>query len=79
MATLLSTVQEIRRSQRAEGAAAILAIGTANPANSVSQEEYPDYYFRVTKSQHLTDLKQKFKAMCKQADEHMHKYSGQVA
>ncbi|KAF7002282.1 hypothetical protein CFC21_017791 [Triticum aestivum] len=64
MATLLSTVREIRRSQRAEGAAAVLAIGTANPANCVSQEEYPDYYFRVTKSQHLTDLKQKFKAMC---------------
>ncbi|KAE8792433.1 Chalcone synthase [Hordeum vulgare] len=54
----LSSVREIRHSQRANGPAAILAIGTANPPNCVSQKEYPDYYFRVTKSQHLTDLKQ---------------------
>jgi hypothetical protein len=60
-----ATVCEIRRSQRADGAAAVLAIGTANPPNCVSQEEYPDYYFRVTKSEHLTDLKHKFKTMCK--------------
>ncbi|CAM0870348.1 unnamed protein product [Alopecurus aequalis] len=44
--------------------AAVLAIGTANPPNCVLQEEYPDYYFRVTKSQHLTQLKDKFKTMC---------------
>lgn len=55
---------EIRRQQRADGHAAVLAIGTANPPNCVSQDEYPDYYFRVTKSQHLTDLKHKFKTMC---------------
>jgi hypothetical protein len=60
-----STVAEIRRSQRADGPAAVLAIGTANPPNCVSQEEYPDYYFRVTRSEHLTDLKQKLKNMCK--------------
>uniref|UniRef100_A0ACD6AK34 Uncharacterized protein n=2 Tax=Avena sativa TaxID=4498 RepID=A0ACD6AK34_AVESA len=62
--TLQPTVHEIRRSQRADGPAAILAIGTANPPNCVSQEEYPDLYFRVSKTQHLTELKQKFKAMC---------------
>ena len=61
----LSMVHEIRRSQRADGPAAVLAIGTANPPNCVSQEEYPDYYFRVTNSEHLTYLKQKFKTMCK--------------
>uniref|UniRef100_A0ACD5WE92 Uncharacterized protein n=1 Tax=Avena sativa TaxID=4498 RepID=A0ACD5WE92_AVESA len=60
----LPTVLEIRRSGRADGPAAVLAIGTANPPNCVSQEEYPDYYFRITKSQHLTELKQKFKTMC---------------
>ncbi|KAF7040368.1 hypothetical protein CFC21_050279 [Triticum aestivum] len=60
----LSSVREIRRSQRADGPAAVLAIGTANPANCVSQEEYPDYYFRVTKSQHLTDLKKQLKTFC---------------
>ncbi|VAH40007.1 unnamed protein product [Triticum turgidum subsp. durum] len=64
--TTLPSVGEIRRLQRAEGPAAILAVGTANPPNCVSQEEYPDYYFRITKSQHLTDLKQKLKSFCKQ-------------
>lgn len=64
MASSSSILCEIRRSQRAEGPASVLAIGTANPPNCVSQEEYPDYYFRVTKSQHLTDLKQKLKTMC---------------
>jgi hypothetical protein len=63
--TRASTMAEIRRLQRADGPAAVLAIGTANPPNCVPQEEYPDYYFRVTKSEHLTDLKQKFKTMCK--------------
>ncbi|KAF7005403.1 hypothetical protein CFC21_020529 [Triticum aestivum] len=62
--TTLPSVGEIRRLQRAEGPAAILAVGTANPPNCVSQEEYPDYYFRITKSQHLTDLKQKLKSFC---------------
>ncbi|TVU24623.1 hypothetical protein EJB05_27072, partial [Eragrostis curvula] len=32
---------------------AVLAIGTANPANCV---QYVDWYFRVTKSDHLTGL-----------------------
>ena len=58
-------VSEIRGAQRAEGCAAMLAIGTANPANQVSQEEYPYYYFRVTKSEHLTDHKDTFKIICK--------------
>ena len=58
-------VSEIRCGPRAEGSAALLAVGTANPANKVSQEEYPDYYFRVTKSEHLTDHKDTFKIICK--------------
>uniref|UniRef100_A0ACD6ALD1 Uncharacterized protein n=1 Tax=Avena sativa TaxID=4498 RepID=A0ACD6ALD1_AVESA len=60
-----NNVREIRRSQRADGLAAVLAIGTANPAHCVSQEDYPDYYFRVTKSEHLSDLKDTFKKLCK--------------
>ncbi|CAM0884300.1 unnamed protein product [Alopecurus aequalis] len=59
-----SSVCEIRRLQRADGPAAVLAIGTANPPNCLSQEEYRDYYFRATKSEHLTDLKLKLKSMC---------------
>jgi len=41
-----------------------LAIGTANPKNEVYQADYPDFYFRMTKSEHMTDLKQKFQRMC---------------
>ncbi|PKA56868.1 Chalcone synthase 8 [Apostasia shenzhenica] len=59
-----SGLEVIRRAQRADGPAAVLAIGTATPANFVYQEEYPDYYFRITQSEHLTDLKEKFKRMC---------------
>ncbi|KAJ3669386.1 hypothetical protein LUZ60_011338 [Juncus effusus] len=60
----MATVEEIRQAQRAQGPATILAIGTATPANCVQQADYPDYYFRVTKSEHLTELKEKFKRMC---------------
>ncbi|TVU06563.1 hypothetical protein EJB05_49784 [Eragrostis curvula] len=58
------TVEELRKQQRAEGPATVLAIGTATPTNYVYQADYPDYYFRITKSEHLTDLKEKFKRMC---------------
>ena len=60
-----SSVCEIRRSRRAEGPAAVLAIGTANPPNGMSQEEYLEFYFRATNSHHLTDLKHQLKALCK--------------
>ncbi|KAF2598429.1 hypothetical protein F2Q68_00012002 [Brassica cretica] len=58
------SLDEIRKAQRADGPASILAIGTANPPNQVIQAEYPDYYFRITNSEHMTDLKEKFKRMC---------------
>ncbi|KAK2643900.1 hypothetical protein Ddye_019095 [Dipteronia dyeriana] len=58
------SVEEFRRSQRAEGPAAIMAIGKAIPPNCVDQSTYPDYYFRVTNSEHKTDLKKKFKRIC---------------
>ncbi|ESR47388.1 hypothetical protein CICLE_v10003127mg, partial [Citrus x clementina] len=38
-------------------------IGTANPANCVYQTDYPDFYFRITSSNHMTELKEKFKRM----------------
>ncbi|XP_078155846.1 chalcone synthase 2-like [Carex rostrata] len=60
----MSKVDEIRQAQRAQGPATILAIGTATPANCINQADYPDYYFRITKSEHMTDLKEKFKRMC---------------
>lgn len=57
-------IEEIRNRQRAAGPANILAIGTATPSNCVYQADYPDYYFRITNSEHMTDLKLKFKRMC---------------
>ncbi|KAK7387619.1 hypothetical protein VNO78_28540 [Psophocarpus tetragonolobus] len=59
------SVAEIRRAQRAEGPATVLAIGTATPPNCVEQSTYPDYYFRITNSEHKSELKEKFKRMCK--------------
>lgn len=69
------TVEEIRKLQRADGPATVLAIGTATPSNCVYQADYPDYYFRITKSDHMTDLKEKFKRMCDKSTirkRHMH-------
>ncbi|XP_074275139.1 chalcone synthase-like [Silene latifolia] len=60
----MASIEEIRQAQRADGPATILAIGTATPPNCVYQADYPDYYFRVTKSEHMTDLKEKFRRMC---------------
>nr|AAG43356.1 chalcone synthase [Cardamine penzesii] len=71
----MPSLDEIRKAQRADGPAGILAIGTANPANYVIQAEYPDYYFRITNSEHMTDLKEKFKRMCDKSTirkRHMH-------
>ncbi|KAL1817311.1 hypothetical protein DCAR_0521746 [Daucus carota subsp. sativus] len=58
------SVDEMMKNQRAKGPATILAIGTAAPPNCYSQAEYPDFYFRVTKSDHKTELKEKFKRIC---------------
>ncbi|PUZ45071.1 hypothetical protein GQ55_8G190900 [Panicum hallii var. hallii] len=59
-----TVLNELRRAQRADGPAAVLAIGTAVPANCVRQDDFTDWYFRVTKSDHLTELKAKMKRMC---------------
>ncbi|WMV56755.1 hypothetical protein MTR67_050140 [Solanum verrucosum] len=57
------TVDKIRRTQRAMGPATVLAIGTANPSNCYDQSIYPDYFFRVTGSEHKIELMNKFKRM----------------
>ncbi|KAJ1255357.1 hypothetical protein BS78_K254500 [Paspalum vaginatum] len=57
-------VREIRCAQRGDGPAAVLGIGTANPAHCLLQDDFPDYYFRVTNKEHLTDLKDTFKKLC---------------
>lgn len=53
-----------RCAQQSNRTAAVLAIGTSNPVNCVSQDEYADWYFRVTKSEHLAKLKDKMKRIC---------------
>ena len=57
--------EQMRVKKQGQGQAKILAIGTANPSNSVYQTTYPDYYFRITSSEHMTELKEKFKRICK--------------
>ena len=61
----MATVQQIRHAQRSDGPAAVLAIGTANPVSCMLQNDYADYYFRVTNSEHHADLKDKLKRICK--------------
>lgn len=61
------TMEEIRKAQRAEGLATILAISTATPPNCVIQADYPDYYFGITNSEHMTELKEKFKLLCEKS------------
>nr|XP_043634288.1 chalcone synthase 2-like [Erigeron canadensis] len=60
----MSSQNEFRKAQQAEGPAAILAIGTATPPNRVLQSTFADYYFRVTKSDGLKELKKKFERIC---------------
>ncbi|KAJ0507531.1 putative chalcone synthase [Helianthus annuus] len=57
-------VETIRETQRARGLATILAIGTATPLSYINQDDYADYYFRVTNSEHMIKLKEKFKRIC---------------
>ena len=51
--------------ERSDGPATVLAIGTAVPPNVFLQKDYPDFYFDITNSNHQTELKHKFKRMCK--------------
>ena len=51
--------------ERAQGPASVLAIGTANPPNEFLQSNYPDFYFNITNSNHMTNLKVKFQRICK--------------
>ncbi|CAL5032811.1 unnamed protein product [Urochloa decumbens] len=58
-------MHESRSMEHGEGPATVLAIGTANPSGAiVPQDEFADQFFRVTKSEHLTYLKEKLKRIC---------------
>ncbi|TVU13585.1 hypothetical protein EJB05_40645 [Eragrostis curvula] len=60
-------VRESRpRRRHAEGPAAVLAIGTANPSGTiVPQDEFADQFFRMSNCDHLADLKGKLNRICK--------------
>ncbi|KAF7844282.1 chalcone synthase-like [Senna tora] len=45
----------------------ILAIGTANPTNCIYQDDFTDYYFRVTNINHMPGLKAKLKRICEKS------------
>ncbi|KAH9691067.1 Chalcone synthase [Citrus sinensis] len=64
----MEKVKDGKNQQQGGGLATILAIGTANPPNCLYQADYPDYYFRVTNSDHMTLLKQKFKRICEKSN-----------
>ncbi|CAD6253934.1 unnamed protein product [Miscanthus lutarioriparius] len=59
----------------AGGKAAILGIGKAVPVHVYEQKTFPEYYFEITNSNHLVDLKAKFEKICeKTATEKRHMY-----
>ncbi|XP_030545256.2 chalcone synthase-like [Rhodamnia argentea] len=73
MASSYGKIQEALK--KPQGPATILAIGTANPPNIIYQADYPDYYFRVTNSEHMTLWKDKFRRICEKTmirKRHMH-------
>ncbi|KAK9054225.1 hypothetical protein SSX86_025303 [Deinandra increscens subsp. villosa] len=57
-------LETLRETQRARGLATILAVGIATPSNCLYQADYVNYYFRVTNSEHMIGLKEKFKRIC---------------
>ncbi|KAL8231111.1 hypothetical protein R6Q57_000889 [Mikania cordata] len=50
---LYKFAEKMKRYGETQGSGTILAIGTANPPHCYYQSNYPDYYFRVTKSEHM--------------------------
>ncbi|ERN00547.1 hypothetical protein AMTR_s00102p00093300 [Amborella trichopoda] len=57
------SVEELRKAQRADGPATVLAILTANPVNVVEQAHFPDFYFNSTNLQDAY-LRDKFSRLC---------------
>ncbi|KAK6289773.1 hypothetical protein POUND7_001314 [Theobroma cacao] len=65
--TAMALPENFGRRKPAQSLATILSIGKATPAYCISQADFPDYYFRVTKSEHMTQLKEKFKRICEKS------------
>ncbi|XVF39149.1 hypothetical protein PTKIN_Ptkin01aG0012700 [Pterospermum kingtungense] len=63
----MESLKKAMETCKAEGLANVLAIGTANPPYCFYQADYPDYYFQLTKSQHMKELKDQFKRICEKS------------
>jgi hypothetical protein len=61
----------IRSQQRAEGPATVLGIGTAVPPTEFPQSSYPDLFFDICNCNEKTELKAKFKRICKAPATHI--------
>nr|QDF63004.1 chalcone isomerase [Lindsaea orbiculata] len=57
-----------RHGQPGQGPASVLAMGSATPPHIFLQKDYPDFFFRVTQSDHMTDLKRKFERICERSN-----------
>ncbi|KAH7658683.1 Naringenin-chalcone synthase protein [Dioscorea alata] len=55
------------KAKKGSGLASVLALGTANPPNVFYQDDFPDYYFRITNNEHRVELKEKFKRICERS------------
>ncbi|EES08598.1 hypothetical protein BDA96_05G150200 [Sorghum bicolor] len=64
---LATVLHDIHQRQRADGPAAMLGIGTANPTNCVLQDQFADWFFHVTKSDHLAESTAKMKKICERS------------
>ncbi|XP_042397481.1 phenylpropanoylacetyl-CoA synthase-like [Zingiber officinale] len=64
---MAAVMEAFSRTPPADGAANVLAIGTANPSHFVDQMQYPEYYFRITDAEGKTELQQKFKRICEKS------------
>ena len=60
-----AAVDHHQKKNKAGGLASVLALATANPPNVVYQDNFPDYFFKVTNSEHMVELKEKLKRVCK--------------
>ncbi|XVF39145.1 hypothetical protein PTKIN_Ptkin01aG0012300 [Pterospermum kingtungense] len=63
----MESLKKAMETCKAERLANVLAIGTANPPYCFYQADYPDYYFELTKSEHMKELKHKFKRICEKS------------
>jgi chalcone synthase len=61
----------IRSQQPAEGPATVLGIGTAVPPTEFPQSSYPDLFFDICNCNEKTELKAKFKRICKAPATHI--------